>query len=86
MIDKALPAGLAGEKLSRSITGTSEVSMARSTIATSTGAGLGYLAATGTAIGLEAIGLSAVASVAAPVVLPITVLAGGIALVRSLFD
>jgi hypothetical protein len=86
MIDKALPAGLAGEKLSRSITGTSEVSMARSTIATGTGAGLGYMAATGAAIGLEAIGLSAVASVAAPVVVPITILAGGIALVRSLFD
>lgn len=86
MIDKALPAGLAGEKLSRSITGTNEVSMARSTIATGSGAGLGYLAATGTAIGLEAIGLSAVASVAAPVVVPITILAGGIALVRSLFD
>lgn len=86
MIDKALPAGLAGEKLSRSITGTSEVSVARSTIATGTGAGLGYMAATGTAIGLEAIGLSAVASVAAPVVVPITILAGGIALVRSLFD
>ena len=45
MIDKALPAGLAGEKLSRTITGTSEVSAGRSAIATGSGAGLGYLVA-----------------------------------------
>ncbi|GAB1423609.1 hypothetical protein MASR2M16_08430 [Thauera terpenica] len=86
MIDKALPAGLAGEKLSSIITGTREVSAGRSAIATGSGAGLGYLAATGTVIGLEAVGLTAVATVAAPVLVPVTVLAGGIALVRSLFD
>jgi hypothetical protein len=86
MIDKALPAGLAGEKLSRTMTGTNEVSVGRSAIATGTGAGLGYLAASGAAIGLEAVGLSAVAAVAAPVVMPVVLLAGGVALVRSLFD
>ncbi|MGV8893921.1 MAG: hypothetical protein ACOH2K_13460 [Burkholderiaceae bacterium] len=86
MIDKALPAGLAGEKLSRTMTGTNEVSVGRSAIATGTGAGLGYLVASGAAIGLEAVGLSAVATVAAPVIVPIALLAGGIALVRSLFD
>lgn len=86
MIDKALPAGLAGEKLSRTITGTNEVSAGRSTIAAGSGAGLGYLAASGTAIGLEAVGLTTVAAVASPVIVPVAVLAGGIALVRSLFD
>lgn len=86
MIDKALPAGLAGEKLSRTITGTSEVSAGRSTIAAGTGVGLGYLTATGTAIGLQAVGLTATAAVAAPMVVPVAVLAGGIALIRSLFD
>lgn len=86
MIDKSLPAGLAGEKLSRVITGTCEVSAGRSAIATGAGAGLGYLAATGTVIGLKAVGLTAAATVAAPVLIPVTVLAGGIALVRSLFD
>ena len=86
MIDKALPAGLAGEKLSRTITGTSEVSAGRSAIATGSGAGLGYLVASGTAIGLEAGGLTTVATVAAPVIAPVALLAGGIALVRSLFD
>lgn len=86
MIDKALPAGLAGEKLSRAITGTNDVSAGRSTIAAGSGAGLGYLVASGAAIGLEAIGLTTVATVAAPVIMPVAVLAGGIALVRSLFD
>lgn len=86
MIDKALPAGLAGEKISRTITGTREVSVGRSAVATGIGAGFGYLAATGTAIGLEAVGLTAAATVAAPVVVPVVVLAGGIALLRSLFD
>ena len=86
MIDKALPAGLAGEKLSRTITGTSEVSAGRSAIATGSGAGLGYLVASGAAIGLEAVGLTAAATVAAPVIAPVAVLAGGIALLRSLFD
>ena len=65
MIDKALPAGLAGEKFSRTITGTSEVSAGRSAIATGSGAGLGYLVASGAAIGLEAVGLTAAATVAA---------------------
>lgn len=85
MIDKALPAGLIGEKLSRTITGTNEVSVGRSAIAAGTGAGLGYLTATGAALGLEAVGLTATATIAAPVVVPLAVLAGGIALLRSLF-
>jgi len=82
MIDKALSAGLAGETLSRTIAGTSEVSAGRSAIAAGSGAGLGYLAATGVTIGLEAVGLT----VAAPAIVPVTILAGGIALIRSMFD
>ena len=85
-IFQAVTAGLTGEKLSRTITGTSEVSAGRSAIATGSGAGLGYLVASGTAIGLEAVGLTTVATVAAPVIAPVALLAGGIALVRSLFD
>lgn len=61
MIDKALPAP-GWRKLSRTITGTSEVSAGRSTIASvEPGLGLGYLTATGTAIGLQAVGLTATA-------------------------
>jgi len=86
MIDKSLLAGLAGEKLSRTITGTSEVSTGRSAIATGSGAGLGYLAASGAAIGLEAVGLTAAATLAAPAIVPVAILAGAIALLRSLFD
>ncbi|MFL9895638.1 hypothetical protein [Paraburkholderia sp. RL17-381-BIF-C] len=86
MIDKALPAGLAGEKLSRTITGTDEVSARRSAIAAGSGAGLGYLTASGMAIGLEAVGLATAATVAAPAIVPVALVAGGIALIRSLFD
>lgn len=86
MIDKALPAGLAGEKLSRTIAGTSEVSAGRSAIAAGSGTGLGYLAAGGAVVGLQAVGLTAVATVAAPAIVTVAVLAGAIALVRSLFD
>lgn len=86
MIDKALPAGLAGEKLSRTITGTNKVSRGRSAIAGGSGAGLGFLAASGAAIGLEVVGLTAAATVATPAIVPVAILAGGIALIRSLFD
>ncbi|WP_342115417.1 hypothetical protein [Pseudoduganella sp. OTU4001] len=86
MIDKALPAGLAGEKLSRAITGTDEVSSQRSAVAAGAGAGMGYLAASGTVIGLEVVGLTAAATAAAPAVGAVMVVAGGIALIRSLFD
>jgi len=82
MIDKAaLAAGLAGEKISRKLTGTRKVCPKRSAVATGAGAGLGYLAGKGAVIGLRAIG----STVAAPVVVPIAVAAGGIAFIRSLF-
>lgn len=86
MIDKALPAGLAGEKLSRIITGTSEVSTGRSAIATGSGGGLGYIVASGAVIGLKAVGFTTAATVAAPVIGPVALLAGCISLVRSLFN
>lgn len=85
-IEKALMAGLAGEKLSRTITGTNEVSAGRSAVATGSGALLGA-AATGTVVVVaEAVGATALATVAAPVLIPTAVLAGGIALIRSLWD
>lgn len=86
MIDKALPAGLAGEKLSRTITGTDEVSAGRSAVAAGSGACIGYLAASGAAVGLQTAGLTVAATAVAPAIVPVTILAGGIALVRSFFD
>ena len=86
MIEKALNAGIAGEKLSRAITGTNEVSPGRSAVATVSGAGLGYIASSGAVLAAEAVGLTTVATVAAPVVVPLAIAAGGIALLRSLFD
>ena len=86
MIDKALLAGLPGEKLSRTITGTSVVSTGRSATAAGSGTGLAYIVASGAVIGLKAVGFNTAATVAAPVIGPVALLAGGISLVRSLFN
>ncbi|GHU08275.1 hypothetical protein AGMMS50225_06600 [Betaproteobacteria bacterium] len=71
MLDKTIPAGLAGELLSRKITGSSKVTPGRSAVAIASGTALGYAVATGTTVGLETIDLSALATVAAPAVVPI---------------
>lgn len=86
MLDKAIPAGLDGDKLSRIVTGTDEASAGRSVVATGSSAGQGFLAASGAGVGLEAVGLTAAAALAGPLVVPCAVLAGGIALVASLFE
>ncbi len=77
-IANIVSAGLAGEKFSRTITGTDSVCTGRSVVATGAGAVLGAAS-----IGL--LGLGA-ASVATTVAAPVVVLSGAVALVRSLFD
>ncbi len=85
-IIQAVTAGLAGEELSRTITGTNEVSAGRSAVAAGSGALLGGVATGAVTVGASAVGLSALAAVAAPVVVPVAVLSGAVALVRSLWD
>jgi hypothetical protein len=85
-IHKAITPGLAGEKLSRVLTGTSEVSVGRSTIATGAGAVLGGVATGAVAAGATAVGFTALAAAAAPVVVPVAVVSGAVALIRSLWD
>lgn len=82
-LPQAIAFGTAGDKLSRKITGTNEVSVTRSTIATGAGAALG---AGALSVGAGAVGLTAVATVAAPVAVPVAIVAGGIGLLCSLFE
>ena len=77
-IAQAVTAGLAGEKLSRTLTGTDEVSAGRTAVATGSGALLG-----GVATGAVAVGLGVAA---APVVIPVAVVSGLIAGIRSLWE
>ena len=82
----AVSAGLAGEKLSRTITGTHEVSVGRSTVAVGSGAVLGGVATGALTVGASAVGLTALATAAAPVLNPVAVASGIVAGIRSLWD
>ncbi|MBH2042708.1 MAG: hypothetical protein I8H87_04040 [Comamonadaceae bacterium] len=83
---QAISAGIAGEKLSRTITGTDEVSAGRSAVATGAGAALGAASVGALAAGATAVGATALATAAAPVLVPVAVVAGAVGLIRSLFD
>lgn len=76
-IEKAITAGLTGEKISRTITGTSEVSAGRTVVSTVAGAALGAGATVATA---------ALVAGAAPLVVPVAVAAGAVSFIRSLWD
>lgn len=82
-IPKAVTAGLAGEKISRVITGTSEVSIGRSAVATGSGALCGGVAAGSVVVGATAVGATALATAAAPLVIPVAVVSGVVAFIRS---
>ena len=82
----AVSAGLAGEKLSRTITGTSEVSAGRSAVATGTGALMGGVAASTLTGAASAVGFTALAAATVPVTVPLAVASGAVALIRSLWD
>ena len=85
-IPQAIAAGTAGDKLSRVITGTDEVSVGRSAIATGAGAALGAAGVGALSVGAGAVGATAFAAVAAPVAVPVAIVAGGIGLLCSLFE
>lgn len=85
-IPQAIGLGLVGEKLSREITGTEEVSVGRSTVAVGTGAALGAAATGALVVGAGAVGATALAAAAAPIVVPLAIASGVIAGIRSFFD
>lgn len=82
MFDKAIPAGVAGDKLSRAITGTDEVSVGRSAVAVGAGGMLGAAATGAVTIGAGALG----ATIAAPLVIPVALASATIAGLCSLFE
>ncbi len=83
---QAVTTGLAGEKLSRTITGTSEVSIGRSAVATGSGVLLGGVVTGAVAVGASAVGLTALAAAAAPIAIPVAVVCGVVAGIRSLWE
>lgn len=85
-ISQTVAAGLAGEKLSRVITGTSKVSLGRSIVAAGSGA-LVSSTATGSVVAFgSTLGASTMAAAAAPVVIPAAAVAATVSFVRSLWD
>ena len=85
-IPQAIAAGLAGEKISRAITGTHQISMGRSIVATGAGALMGSISTGAVAMGAGAVGATSFAVAAAPLVVPVAVVAGVVALISSLWD
>jgi hypothetical protein len=76
-IPQAVSLGIAGNILSKQITGTSEVSAGRTVVATGAGTALGAVAA-GT---LVVAGLAS-----APITVPLAVATGAVSFIASLFD
>jgi hypothetical protein len=76
-VNKAIACGLAGNELSKQITGTSDVSASRTAIATSSGALLGVMVS-GAAIG--------VGMVTSPITVPLALSSGLVAGIASLCD
>jgi hypothetical protein len=83
---QAAATGLAGEKLSRTITGTNEVSAGRSAVAAGAGTVLGGVATGAVVTTATTLGLPVLAAAAAPLVVPVAVVSGAVALIRSLWD
>lgn len=77
-IKNATTLGLAGNEISKSITGSSDASPSRTAIATSSGVILGACASGAVTI--------TVGAVSAPVTIPLAVASGIVAGVASLFD
>jgi len=78
---KAVSLGITGNKISKEITGTQEVSVGRTLIATGSGATLGAATA-----GVVTVGAAALGVAAAPVVIPLAVASGVVSLIASLWD
>lgn len=79
-IPQAVAIGLAGNEISKKITGTKEVSAGRTTVAVGSGAILGAAASGAVAVGAGIVGVAA-----APVTVPLALAGAAIAGVASLF-
>lgn len=79
-IPQAVTVGLAGNEISKKITGTSEVSAGRTAVAAGSGAALGAAASGALAVGATALGVAS-----APVTVPLAVAGAVVAGIASLF-
>ena len=84
-IPQAVALGITGDELGKKIAG-SEVSVSRTATSTAIGTSLGAVAAGTLTVGASAVGLTGLAAVSAPVVIPLAVAAGAVSFVKSLFD
>jgi len=80
-VKEAVTIGLAGNEISKEITGTDAVSAGRTTVAAGAGAALGGAAGGAIAVGAAALGVAA-----APVAVPLAVAGAICAGIASLFD
>ncbi|GGU54048.1 hypothetical protein GCM10009504_08700 [Pseudomonas laurentiana] len=80
-IHKVVGIGLAGNEISKQITGSDEVSAGRTVVAAGSGAAIGAVAAGTLAIGATAVGIAT-----APITVPLAVGGAIIAGIASLFD
>ena len=80
-IEKAVGLGLVGNELSKQITGSSDVSVGRSVVATGCGAAVGAVASGSIVVAGGLVGIAA-----APVVVPLSASVALVSLVCSLFD
>ncbi len=81
-VPQAITLGVTGNELSKKITGTSDVSAARTAVATGTGAALGAAAAGTLVVAAGAVGFAATA----PITVPLAVASGAVSFIASLFD
>jgi len=77
-INKAVACGLTGNEMSKKITGTDEVSIERTVVATGSGVAVGAVVS-----GVVVIGLG---TVSAPVTIPLALASGVVSGIASLFD
>ena len=80
-IDKAVTVGMIGNEISKKITGTSEVSAGRTTVAVGAGAATGAVVGGAITVGVATLGVAS-----APIMIPLTIAGGMIAGICSLFD
>lgn len=80
-IPQAVAVGLAGNELSKKITGSDEVSAGRTVVAAGSGAAIGAVTAGAVTVGAAAVGIAA-----APVTIPLAVAGAVVAGIASLFD
>lgn len=80
-VQNALLTGMAGNEISKKITGTSEVCASRTVVAVGAGAATGAVAS-----GVVVVGAVSLGAVALPIVIPFTIVSAGVAGIASLFD